>query len=189
MSSLHNVNKQLSFFKNINNQTSLFKKCQQTAVKSKLAMCLKSHKIQMYSLRKFKIQIWIQSWTWTTCPYSPQWVLHDTTIKSAADASSRGLTTGIPRPAGVGLRLIMVAMGGLQGFVDGSVQLWKRSAKNGVLSEDYHCDINAENFEEWLSSVLPNLPPNSVLVFDNASYHSKKVQYLSLYLQLAGKLI
>ena len=48
MSSLHNVNKQLSFFKNVNNQLSLFKnvnkqlsfleKCKQTAVKSRLDM-------------------------------------------------------------------------------------------------------------------------------------------------------
>ena len=70
----------------------------------------------------------------------------------------------------------MVAMGSIDGFVDGSVQLWKRSAKkDGSMSEDYHSDIDAEGFEAWLTSVLPKLPPNSILVFDNASYHSKKV--------------
>ena len=75
-----------------------------------------------------------------------QAILHDTTIKSAADAASRGLTTGIPRNAGKGLRLIMVGMGSHEGFLDGSVQLWKRSPKEQgeVIPEDYHADINAE---------------------------------------------
>lgn len=113
--------------------------------------------------------------------HAPKWILHDTTIKSAADASSKGLTTGIPRPAGKGLRLIMVAMGSKDGFVDGSVELWKRTPKDGVVNEDYHSDINAEGFETWLLGVLPSLPPNSVIVFDNASYHSKKVHFLNCF--------
>ena len=58
----------------------------------------------------------------------------------------------------------MVAMGSKDGFVDGSVELWKRTARDGVQSDDYHSDINHEGFTAWLKGVLPKLPENSVLV-------------------------
>lgn len=33
--------------------------------------------------------------------------------------------------------------------------------------------MNSQNFEKWLrEQLLPNLPPRSVLVLDNASYHN-----------------
>ena len=75
------------------------------------------------------------------------------------------------RPAGKGARCIIIGMGSSNGWVSGSAQVWERTAKEGVKSEDYHSDINAENFEEWLLPLLKNLDPNSVVVFDNASYH------------------
>jgi hypothetical protein len=43
----------------------------------------------------------------------------------------------------------------------------------GVKSEDYHDDMNWNNFEKWAKILLiPNLLPHSVLVVDNASYHN-----------------
>ena len=65
---------------------------------------------------------------------------------SAQDADAKGLTTGIPHNAGKGSRLIMVGMGSSEGFLKGSVQLWKRSPKEHgeVMPDDYHADINAE---------------------------------------------
>jgi transposase len=43
----------------------------------------------------------------------------------------------------------------------------------GSKSGDYHDDMNATNFERWLrTKLIPNLPPNFVLVLDNASYHN-----------------
>jgi hypothetical protein len=39
----------------------------------------------------------------------------------------------------------------------------------------YHDDMNWGNFEKWLKTqLIPNLPPKSVLVVDNASYHNTK---------------
>lgn len=33
--------------------------------------------------------------------------------------------------------------------------------------------MKSENYEKWLKErLVPNLPPNSVLVLDNASYHN-----------------
>lgn len=43
-------------------------------------------------------------------------------------------------------------------------------------TEDYHQEMNSECFEEWLQEILPKLKPDSVLVLDNAPYHSRKVE-------------
>lgn len=85
------------------------------------------------------------------------------------------LILGIPRPAGKGPRCIIMAMGTETGFIEGSVRVWKHK-KDGPMSQDYHADIDAEGFTAWLKECLPKLPPHSVLVFDNASYHSKKLE-------------
>lgn len=43
----------------------------------------------------------------------------------------------------------------------------------GTKSGDYHNDMNHDNFMQWVKSkLLPNLPLNSVLIVDNASYHN-----------------
>ncbi|KAJ3625054.1 hypothetical protein MTP99_018624 [Tenebrio molitor] len=45
----------------------------------------------------------------------------------------------------------------------------------GSKSGDYHADMNWTNFEKWTTDhLIPNLPPRSVLVIDNASYHNTK---------------
>lgn len=47
----------------------------------------------------------------------------------------------------------------------------------GTKSGDYHNDMNEENFTRWLKTkLLPNLPPRSVLVVDNASYHNVRIE-------------
>ena len=43
----------------------------------------------------------------------------------------------------------------------------------GSASGDYHGQMDGGNFEKWYKEkLLPNLPPNSIIVMDNASYHS-----------------
>ena len=43
-----------------------------------------------------------------------------------------------------------------------------------MFEEDYHDSMNAEAYESWFERRLcPNLEPNSVIVIDNASYHSR----------------
>jgi len=32
--------------------------------------------------------------------------------------------------------------------------------------------MNGDNFQEWFESIIPRLDPNSVIVMDNAPYHS-----------------
>ena len=39
---------------------------------------------------------------------------------------------------------------------------------------DYHDETTADHFEESFATKLsPNIPPNSLIVMDNASYHSR----------------
>ena len=39
--------------------------------------------------------------------------------------------------------------------------------------------MTAEHFEEWFASkLLPNVQPNSLIVIDNASYHSRRSEPL-----------
>ena len=38
---------------------------------------------------------------------------------------------------------------------------------------DYHDEMTADHFEEWFATkLLPNVPANSLIVMDNATYHS-----------------
>ena len=82
---------------------------------------------------------------------------------------------GIKRPAGKGQRVIIMGMGTKEGWIQGSIRVWKHR-RDGPQTEDYHADINGDDYEQWIRECLELLPPNSVLVFDNAPYHSKKIE-------------
>jgi transposase len=44
---------------------------------------------------------------------------------------------------------------------------------------DYHKEMYSTNYAHWLKTMLiPNLPPNCVLVIDNASYHNVQTDKL-----------
>jgi hypothetical protein len=66
-------------------------------------------------------------------------------------------------------RLIVVHIGSKDGFLPGAQLAYKANS----MSEDYHRQMNYDNFSRWIThQVIPNLPPNSVVVVDNVSYHS-----------------
>ena len=74
-------------------------------------------------------------------------------------------------PSGKGQRLIVVHAGGAEGWVQGA-DLVFRSKTN---SADYHDEMNSEHFMEWFTEqLLPNVPQNSVIVIDNATYRNKQ---------------
>ncbi|GLV38125.1 hypothetical protein CBL_10092 [Carabus blaptoides fortunei] len=62
-------------------------------------------------------------------------------------------------------------IGSDQGWVKGGLLLSAHNVKNANL--DYHDNMSAEIFEPWLKKLIGNLPPNSVIIMDNASYHSR----------------
>lgn len=63
-------------------------------------------------------------------------------------------------------------IGSHKGFVDGGLLIFE-SNKN---SADYHDEMNGDNFHKWFESILPRLDPNSIIVMDNAPYHSVRTE-------------
>lgn len=72
---------------------------------------------------------------------------------------------------GKGARYIIVHAGGEDGFVPGALLFFR--SKNGNKG-DYHDSMNHTCFQSWFQTqLLPNIPAHSLIVMDNASYHSK----------------
>ncbi|XP_055932005.1 uncharacterized protein LOC129962281 [Argiope bruennichi] len=109
--------------------------------------------------------------TWVNEGHSQSRVWQDTKIKSSYEVSSSNLTVGLSAPKGKGRRLIITHIGSEEGFVRDAAEIFIRK-KTG----DYHDEMNGDHFEKWLESVLPKLKKNSVIVMDNASYHSVKME-------------
>ena len=66
-------------------------------------------------------------------------------------------------------RFIIVHAGSKDGFVENAALVFKA----GQCTGDYHGQMNKENFIKWLTEkLLPNIQDNSVVVLDNAPYHS-----------------
>lgn len=77
---------------------------------------------------------------------------------------------GVLEPVGSrGQRLIVVHAGGRKGFVEGALLIYKAASTTG----DYHSEMNGETFKRWFQErLLDNLQEKSVIIMDNASYHS-----------------
>lgn len=96
---------------------------------------------------------------------------HDTVKKGWMDSSKK---CKLDVPVTRGKRIIILHAGSENGWI-GEVLL---SAKNIKCSSlDYHDDMNAYLFECWFQNkLLPALPEKSVIVMDNASYHSRQLK-------------
>ena len=55
---------------------------------------------------------------------------------------------------------------------DGSTEEEEASIMTDI---DYHDTINEERYEKYFETVRKLLKPNSVIIIDNASYHSRNV--------------
>ena len=81
-----------------------------------------------------------------------------------------GTLGGIKRPSGKGKHLIILGAGGEMGWIPNTTLIFQSKKNTG----DYHDEMTGEHFEEWFrDKLLPNVPPNSLIVMDNASYHSR----------------
>ena len=78
---------------------------------------------------------------------------------------------GLKVPIGKGGRLIVCHAGSATtGFIPESKLVFRSRKSTG----DYHSEMNADTFKKWfVHDFLPYLPAQSVIVMDNASYHSK----------------
>lgn len=99
--------------------------------------------------------------------YTDELYIHASHTKplSWSDGSDRNLSTPISK----GQRACIVHAGYEKGFINNALLIFKSGKKTG----DYHDDMNYENYERWVKEkLIPNLPSNSVVVIDNASYHN-----------------
>ena len=109
--------------------------------------------------------------TWVNEGHFPSQIWKDTTVKSSYKAASESLTVGLTEPKGKGRRLIITHIGSEEGFVPGAEDIFI-----GKKSGDYHEEMDGNHFEKWFESVLPKLKTNSIIVMDNAPYHSVKME-------------
>lgn len=69
-------------------------------------------------------------------------------------------------------RLILVHACSENGMLNGAELLYRANISTG----DYHGQMNSELFLKWITTqLIPSLPLNSVIVMDNAPYHTKAV--------------
>ena len=77
-------------------------------------------------------------------------------------------------PSSRGKRFVILHCGGFDGFIKNCDLVFESKANDG---RDYHSEMNGNIFKTWVNDqLIPNLPPNSVAVMDNASYHSMQVE-------------
>lgn len=96
---------------------------------------------------------------------------HDTPSKGWVDSSDRCKTKA---PSNRGKRITIIHAGSEDGWVPNALSLAAKNINDSSL--DYHQDTTAELFEDWfVHNLIPNIPPNSVIVMDNASYHSRQL--------------
>lgn len=75
------------------------------------------------------------------------------------------------RCVGEGKRFIVVHAGGRNGFVPEAGLLFVSGQKKG----DYHGEMNGETFQKWMKNLLEHVTEPSIIIMDNASYHSIQV--------------
>ncbi|XP_011410263.1 PREDICTED: uncharacterized protein LOC105316780 [Amphimedon queenslandica] len=96
-----------------------------------------------------------------------QWVQPDTL--------TGGTSGGVTKPYGKGKRLIILHAGSENGWVPNAELVFQ----SGGTSDDYHKDMDHQEFERWFKDqLLPNIPVNSIIAMDNASYHSRRFEPL-----------
>lgn len=80
----------------------------------------------------------------------------------------------VRKPEGYeGKRFIVLHAGHRGGFVDNASLIYSTSSKLA----DYHGDMNGDIFMKWVSEKLvPNLEEPSLIIMDNASYHTMLIE-------------
>lgn len=101
----------------------------------------------------------------------------DETWFDTHDTVKKGWVNNSPKckldvPSSRGKRITILHCGSENGWAPDALLLSAKNIKDCSL--DYHQDMSAELFEKWFEfTLIPKLPPNSVIVLDNASYHSR----------------
>lgn len=80
-------------------------------------------------------------------------------------------SVGPKTKSGKGARFIILHAGSTKGFIEGALLTFK--SLNGCKG-DYHDSMNHQCFRKWFEyQLLPNIDERSLIIMDNASYHSR----------------
>ena len=75
----------------------------------------------------------------------------------------------VNKPSGKGPRLIILHAITAAGWVEGAKLVFQAKSSSG----DYHGQMDYANFSKWFTQqLLPNIPPQSLIIMDNAKYHN-----------------
>jgi hypothetical protein len=75
----------------------------------------------------------------------------------------------VQKPTGKGERLIIINAITKDGWVPTAKLVFKSTKRTG----DHHGQMNHDLFTKWFKEMrLPNIPDNSLIIMDNASYHN-----------------
>lgn len=139
---------------------------------NKRAKILKSPRLQIWrieyidKIRQFRREgrpIYYLDETW--------YDTHDVLRKGWTDNTDKSCMN---TPVSRGKRIIILHAGNENGWVPNCLLLSCKNIAN--CSADYHADMNHVLFEKWFQEqLLPNISPNSVIILDNASYHSRQI--------------
>ncbi|CAC5356318.1 unnamed protein product [Mytilus coruscus] len=124
-------------------------------------------------IRKFRQQgrhiVYLdETWLNTNHVVKGDWLDVPSTSMSVFEPHCKGTHRKVP--SGKGTRLIVLDVGSSQqGLIPGCGLIFESKTN----SSDYHDEMNKEHFTEWFrDTLLPKLPPRSVIIMDNAPYHS-----------------
>uniref|UniRef100_A0A1I7ZNC5 DDE_3 domain-containing protein n=2 Tax=Steinernema glaseri TaxID=37863 RepID=A0A1I7ZNC5_9BILA len=109
-----------------------------------------------------------ETWIFQGMSHKRDWQNHYTPLEK----KMKRLSSGPAAPPDHGKRAIVVHTVGRDGLVEGALKIMLGQRKDG----DYHHEMNAQVFEEYIENLIPLLKAKGdkvALVMDNASYHSR----------------
>ena len=127
--------------------------------------------LEMEKLRAAGYKVFYQDETWCNANHTIEYVWQtDVDDELMERISWKG---GLDVPQGQGKRLIINHIGSEDGFLLDCGECFV-GVKN---TSDYHHEMNGPHFEEWWEKkILPALPNKSVILIDNAKYHSRQTE-------------
>ncbi|KAF4532073.1 hypothetical protein B566_EDAN015122 [Ephemera danica] len=117
--------------------------------------------------------IWYTDETWCGANHSPKLDPFRLDFEPGKVQEIDGFKGGIVKPSGAGKRTIILDIGNEEGFLEPreETSLCFEGKKD---SNDYHNEMCGEHYLEWFSSVLRKIPEHSVIVIDQAPYHTMR---------------
>ncbi|TKR62675.1 hypothetical protein L596_026599 [Steinernema carpocapsae] len=110
-----------------------------------------------------------ETWCFKGMSHRRDWV----TSMTPEQKKTAGLCSGPNAPPTHGPRLIVLHTVGSNGFLPGALRVFHGNTQH----PDYHREMNADVFEQYVEDLIPTLRAQGekvALVMDNASYHSRR---------------